>query len=276
MGVLTMKKFAIVLVGLIVATVFLLACQDDPPEPRLSATGDEDMVLVPAGYFVMGADSAVIDAAPRHRVWVDSFWIDRHEVTNAQYKEFIDATGYPPPALDEKKYPWAKPFNWVNNIYPEGAGDKPVVLISWDDAAAYAAWRGCRLPTEAEWEKAARGIDGRIYPWGNQWDSTRVWCRLNSFYGPKGKADKIADVSPYGVINMAGNVAEWCFDFYDKDYYKNSPERNPFGPDAGSRKVVRGGSWQNADKNKFTVFYRDAQFSSTKTAAIGFRCVKVR
>jgi len=254
--------------------IAIWGCTKNQSKNAQEPIGEPEMVLIPAGEFIMGSDQGAPDVAPAHTVWLDSFWIDKYEVTNAAYKIFIDATGYPVPYLDPEKYPWAKQFNWVNGTYPEGTADQPVVLITWDDAAAYAAWRGCRLPTEAEWEKAARGTDGRIYPWGQHWDSTRVWCRLNSFYGPRGKAENIADISPYGVINMAGNVAEWCLDFYDKDYYKSSPEKNPFGPDAGSRKVVRGGSWQNTDKNKFTVFYRDAQFSSTKTAAIGFRCVK--
>jgi sulfatase modifying factor 1 len=235
-----------------------------------------DMVLVPAGEFIMGENRTFLDAAPEHTVWLDSFYIDKHEVTNAEYKRFVDATDHPAPYLDPEKYPWAKPFNWIDGTYPKGTEVLPVVLVDWYDATAYAAWRGCRLPTEAEWEKAARGTDGKIYPWGDKWDSTRVWFRLTSFHRPKGENKSSNDISPYGVINTAGNVAEWCNDFYDydKNYYVTSPDTNPQGAQVGSRKIVRGGSWQVVDNEKMTAFFRNAQFSSTKSIAIGFRCMR--
>ena len=234
----------------------------------------DDMVLVPGGEFIMGKNGTFLDAAPEHAVWLDSFYIDKHEVTNAEYKRFVDATGHPAPFLDPEKYPRAKQFNWVDDTYPEGTELLPVVLVNWYDATTYAAWRGCRVPTEAEWELAARSTDGRKYPWGDKWDSTGVWYRLNSFYGPHKINENSKDISPYGVTNMSGNVAEWCSDFYDKDYYAESPRLNPQGAKVGSRKVVRGGSWQTANNEKLSSFYRDAQFASMKSIATGFRCVK--
>ncbi len=267
-----MKKLILGMV-LVFIFVFFGSC-----EKRDSVTSvvidDVEMVKISGGSFFMGCDTARVDARPKHRVYVDEFYIDRYEVTNAQYKKFIDATGYPAPYLDPKEYPWAELFNWKGNDFPDGTADLPVVLVSWDDAMAYAKWRGCRLPTEAEWEKAARGTKGLIYSWGDKWDSLKVNYQFSAWHSPLPADSLIGDVSAYGLFHVNGNVREWCLDWYEMDAYQKNSEKNPQGPDIGSRKVVRGGSWKTFDKLRMTNYFRNSEFPSTKTIDLGFRCVK--
>jgi formylglycine-generating enzyme required for sulfatase activity len=202
------------------------------PEPPRVAKGDDgaEMVLVPAGEFLMGS-TEYEDEKPPHRVHLDAYHVDRYEVTNALYRRFMDATGRQAPSY------------WNDSKW--NGASQPVVGVSWHDAEAYCRWAGKRLPTEAEWEKAARGTDGRKYPWGDQWDSSKA----NSFESKLGKTVAVGSypggASPYGAHDMAGNVWEWVADWYDKDYYRRSPERNPQGPDSGHHRVLRGGSWVN-------------------------------
>ncbi len=190
-----------------------------------------DMVYIPAGSFTMGSDlpDAPADAQPAHTVDLDAFWIDRDEVTNQEYKVFLDAT--------EHRLPQA----W-NGKYPAGRDDMPVAGVSWADAAAYCSSVGKRLPTEAEWEKAARGTDGRTWPWGNEWDAARANAEAQdgTAFRPVGTYPNGA--SPYGVLNMAGEVWEWVQDWYAAQYYTLKVLRNPSGPGLGDFKVARGGS----------------------------------
>ena len=208
---------------------------------RLNATPLTDlmeMVRIPEGEFTMGSPDGSGDEEPQHRVYLDVFEIAKYPLTNLQYTVFLDMN---------PDYP--EPPDWRKRTYPAGKGDHPVVGISWEDATACAAWlsretgREFRLPTEAEWEKAARGTDGRRYPWGNEFDSSR--CNTK-----EGKARDTTSVdahaegaSPYGVMDMAGNVWEWCADWYDSAYYEKGENRNPGGPEKGEYRVVRGGSW---------------------------------
>jgi formylglycine-generating enzyme required for sulfatase activity len=226
------------------------------------------MVLVPEGYFGMGANApAPEEETPQHQVYVSAYYIDKHEVSNAQYAEFMKATGHPAPAF------WAD----ENFNKPEF----PVVGVSWMDAAAYAKWKGGRLPTEAEWEKAARGTDLRPFPWGDKWAKGMRLNFLNIF----GVADGYqyaatttafpAGASPYGVFNMAGNVWEWCLDWFKKDYYGAGPEINPEGPPEKTNpmKVLRGGSWIN-DIDNVRATHRGRNFPYVKNTFYGFRIVK--
>jgi sulfatase modifying factor 1 len=187
------------------------------------------MALIPAGEFQMGSNDGEDNEKPIHTVYLDAFHIDIYEVTNAQYKKFMDATGYKAP------YYWSYPdYNAPNN---------PVVAVRWEDAKAYADWAEKRLPTEAEWEKAARGgLAGKMYPWGN----TVTHDNANDD-GTGGKdvweyTSPVGSFAPngYGLYDMAGNVFEWCADFSDNNYYANSPKSNPTGPASGEYRILRG------------------------------------
>ena len=200
----------------------------------LTREGDgAEMVFVPSGEFVMGsadADQSVFyDQKPQHTVYLDAFWIDKYEVTNARYQRCVAAGSCPPShfAHDDR-------FN----------GDRqPVVGISWGDATAYARWVGGRLPTEAEWEKAARGTDGRIYPWGNQWDGSKANTSENGLGTATDVGSYPDGASPYGALDMAGNVWEWVADWHGD--YPSERQVNPTGPESGQRRVERGGSSDN-------------------------------
>jgi sulfatase modifying factor 1 len=223
------------------------------------------MILIPAGDFQMGDSlDGMSNALPVHTVYLDAFYMDVYEVTNAQYKKFMDATGYKAPAY------WNDPnYNALNN---------PVVGVSWDDAKVYSDWAGKRLPAEAEWEKAARGgLVGKRYPWGN--DITHD----NANYDGKDGKDVWTYTSPvgsfapngYGLYDMAGNVWEWCADWYGSNYYVNSLKSNPKGPDSGSYKVLRGGSWYVGDVSFLRTAFRNGNSPADGYSYfLGFRCVQ--
>ncbi len=228
-----------------------------------AGTQDMPMALVPAGEFTMGSNLAD-DEKPGHHVYLNAFYMDKYEVTVGQYAKFLEVTD-----MEE-------PPDWYIMNQPQHQ-KRPVVNVDWEDAVMYCKWAGKRLPTEAEWEKAARGTDGRIYPWGNE-----APTRLHANYGRKEWNNHLSLVpvgsfeegrSPYGIYDMAGNAWEWVSDWYDFDYYKNSPRRNPIGPATGDSKVVRGGSWLYISE-----FLRSAhRFSAQPTNkhfGYGFRCAK--
>jgi len=224
-----------------------------------------DMVLVPEGYFQMGSSSGTAeDQKPMHFVYTSAFYIDKYEVSNAQYRKFMEATQHPPPLY------------WDDELFNQP--DQPVVGVSWFDAMAYARWKGRRLPTEAEWEKAARGSDGRLYPWGGKWAKGFNLFFVNVF-GQEDKYEFTAPVdyyqtgiSPFGVYNLAGNVWEWCLDWYDPEYYKYSPELDPEGPEPQRMKVLRGGSWIN-NIDGVSAINRARNLPTTKNNIYGFRTV---
>jgi iron(II)-dependent oxidoreductase len=255
------------------------------PDLMRIARGHKDMVLIPEGEFFMGTSESAVeriletfpdskkswvkDEQPAHRVYLKAFYIDRHEVTNREYKKFVDATGHRVPFVDEE---WAEEYNWKSNTYPPGKGDHPVVLVSWEDAQEYARWAGKRLPTEAEWEKAARGgLEDKLWPWGDEWAPEKVNTWESGIKGTQ----PVESYPPnqYGLYDMAGNVWEWCADWYASDFYQQSPSREPKGPDIGINKVVRGGSWSNM---AFTsrCGERKKMNPQSRFNSIGFRCVK--
>ena len=232
------------------------------------------MVLVPAGEFTMGANRGDADERPAHVVALDAYYMGRHEVTNAEYMAFCSEAGSHIPIAYEADVGWAE----IAAAMP----DHPVVGVTWEDAMAYAEWRGMRLPTEAEWEKAARGVDERLYPWGNTVpDADARSTRLANIRFPSDHADAAvaavgsypSDVSPYGVYDTAGNVSEWVADTYSATYYHHSPERNPVGAQHGSWRVVRGGSWA-ADRDEALTVNRRGQHPDTAASFIGFRVAK--
>ena len=237
-----------------------------------------DWLLVPVGEFEMGAegDKAEPDEAPKHRVFLDAFYIGKYEVTNRQYHTFVKATSHRTPQnCCEAKYNIWRGDNLIN-----GTEEVPVINVSWDDAEAYCRWSGGRLPTEAEWEKAARGTDSRIYPWGNDPvtgnRSNYGIANVTFWEGPATLAKKDQydhGRSPYGAYEMAGNVWEWVQDFYDESYYKNSPAKNPTGPSAGSSRVIRGGSWQN-QPDTLRSSNRMKHVQDQQRVYIGIRCAK--
>ncbi len=204
----------------------LPACRGSIPTEARSTS---EMALIQAGYFTMGSNDGSGAERPPHRVWLNAYYIDKYEVTNQQYREFVRATGH------------RKPVFWEEDRF--NSPRQPVVGMTWNDAIAYCSWAGKRLPTEAEWEKAARGgLEGRRFPWGDEGPSGKATFGKDE---NTGRPTPVGQHMPngYGLYDVAGNVWEWCADWYDQNYYSNSPEQNPKGPDIGKDRVVRGGSW---------------------------------
>jgi len=230
----------------------------DTPTP--SAT--PDMVYVPAGEFIMGSHQRS-NEQPVHAVYLDAFYIDKTEATNAQYRACVEAGLCRAPTI----------CDWGEPTYEDPSKiDHPVVCVSWNDAKAYCEWAGKRLPTEAEWEKAARGTDGRTYPWGEGIDCDRAqYSGCGGQTVPVGSKPKGG--SPYGALDMAGNVWEWVADWYDSGYYSRSPERNPLGPDSGELRVLRGGSWVYIPTSVRCAI-RDWYIPDKRSSGVGFRCVR--
>ena len=227
------------------------------------------MVKIPEGRFIRGSgtEAGRADERPRRTIYLEAFMIDTYEVTNAQYLTFIAATGH------------KEPFNvyGTGSLFEmQGIGNVPVVQVTWHDAADYCQWAGKRLPTEAEWEKAARGTDGRAYPWGDKEPSSRHvnfnrdWVELGTLL-PAGSLPDGA--SPYGVHDMSGNAREWVQDWYAKDYYRVAPDRNPKGPETGLLKVIRGGSWHSFESDIRAAARGKGGFA-LKTHGTGFRCAR--
>ena len=229
------------------------------------------MVLVPGGSFVMGNNSIKREQRPSHKVHIDAFYIDKYEVTNAEYYEFLDyinkTKDHSKCREDEPINKNHQPHNWEKDYYSHP--EFPVVRIDWYDACAYAAWAGKRLPTEAEWEKAARGTDERKWPWGSEWDPSKY-----NFGDPEPVGSHEDGKSPYGCYDMAGSVAEWCTDWYKMNYYEKSPKRNPKGPEKGEKKIIRGGSRFIPDGLSLRSTARKAVSPNIGNMSVGFRCVK--
>ena len=245
-----------------------------------------EMVLIPAGDFQMGSNDSEPrdDEKPGHTVYLDAFYMDKYEVTNAQFKAFVDANPqWQKDNIPDKYHDGNYLFNWTGNRYPSGRGNYPVKYVSWYAAMAYAQWASKRLPTEAEWEKAARGgLVGKKYPWGDTIDANKANYGFNI-----DKTTPVGRYPPngYGLYDMAGNVFEWCLDAYEMDFYAVSPRRNPRAGEMTLREVIvnyknvttarvlRGGSWYNSAQ-----YQRVAnRFRNTPTGTyvdFGFRCAR--
>jgi serine/threonine-protein kinase len=222
------------------------------------------VIYVPAGEFVMGSDDRNANEQPSHMIYLDDYWIDRTEVTNGKYAQCV--------ADGVCRAPVSNSSNTQDQYYGSPEFDQyPVIFVTWDDANTYCHWAGRRLPTEAEWEKAARGSDARICPWGNDAPSTNL-VNFNWAIGdttPVGSYP--AGVSPYGAVDMSGNVWEWVADWYDSNYYNNSPIENPQGPSSGGRRVLRGGSWYY-EVNYIRAAFRFSADANSMLNDLGFRC----
>jgi eukaryotic-like serine/threonine-protein kinase len=229
------------------------------------------LVYVPAGEFLMGstnADSMAGDREkPQHTVTLDAFWIDRTEVTNAMYAKCVQAGGCEMPAESKS---FTRDSYYGNPKYD----DYPVIYVNWQQADAYCRWAGKRLPTEAEWEKAARGTDARVYPWGNEAPDSQKANYNNSGGDTTAVGEYPAGTSPYGALDMAGNVWEWVNDWADENYYGVSPGSNPQGPATGTSRVLRGCDWYNyGNVINLRVAYRAYYKPSVQSFGVGFRCV---
>ncbi len=216
------------------------------------------MVLIPAGEFIAGNDNSEENEKPARKVWVDAFYIDKYEITNSQFRDFVRSTNHRPPVFLYQKH--------------LGGNNQPVVGVSWLDAKTYAKWAGKRLPTEAEWEKAARGTDGRKYPWGTLWDKEKTNSAETKTMQPTSVGNFSGGASPYGVMDMAGNGWEWTADWFVNNYYSFAPSKNPKGARFGTTRSVRGGSWIENSK-MLTTTYRKGVLPTLRTSNTGFRCV---
>jgi len=249
------------------------------PKTKINPKDGAEMVLIPAGEFLMGTSEDEItswlkaypddkhhgftDELPQRKVDLDAFYMYKNDVTVAQYRKFCAATKRDMPP--EPSWKWQKTH--------------PIVNVTWDDAKAYADWAGTTLPTEAQWEKAARGDDGRPFPWGFTWDATKCNNAVsdNDYRNYLGKTSPVgsfpAGASPYGCLDMAGNVLQWCADWYDEGYYQKAPTRNPTGPAIGTGRVLRGGNWTDFTPRRFRAAVRNYHSPLFRSYSIlGFRC----
>jgi formylglycine-generating enzyme required for sulfatase activity len=234
-----------------------------PIDKKTSSMDGMTQVYVPEGEFIMGTThNHDFPDSPEHTVYLDAFWMDKVEVTNSMYLKCLQAKGCTTPVSDNTFY-----NNWVYR-------DHPIVYVTWSQANAYCQWADRRLPTEAEWEKAARGTDRRLYPWGGKpptprlanYSETMIQESVSSFRYPLG-------ASPYGVLNMSGNVREWVADWFDPNYYANSPFTNPKGPETGIERSLRSASF-NEDGREIAITNRFNHEPESAGLSRGFRCAQ--
>lgn len=263
---------ALPIMGILRGTV-LTPYEEGPSETEESAPSEsaaneepvpEEMVTIPAGPFVRGTMSGGFDEQPQRTIYLDTFSIDRYEVTNHQYQQFVAATGH------RKAAP---PSRYAKSMGKMRSPNQPVVYVSWDDAVAYCRWKGKRLPTEAEWEKAMRGTDGRLWPWGNQEKPNGAnWGRVQDGHDVSARVGTFpTDKSPYGVMDGAGNVMEWVADWYQEAYYKDSPDKDPPSPEFGIFRVMRGGGYTTTGGD-LRITSRSKMVPDFRDETIGFRC----
>ncbi len=276
------------LLALALAAVALAA--PSAPTPQAIVAGARP---IPAGTFTMGGSKTDEDARPAHRVKLGAYAIGAHEVTNAEYKAFVDATHHATPAADPLPavvgadraamfHHFADRYVWKNGTYPAGQADHPVVLVRWSDAAAFCAWlsqatgRHVRLPTEAQWERAARGgLEGKPYAWGDGLGLSHANYLENDAAKETGGTRSVGRYAPngFGLYDMNGNVWEWVADWYQAHYYASSPATDPRGPVTGTMRIVRGGAWVDPDPALLDLSHRHDVPPDTFPYSIGFRIV---
>ena len=259
----------------------------------MTGAATPNLARVPAGEFLMGAADAEEDERPIHRVYISEFFIGRFPVTQDEYARFVRASGHPPPIVrdlpmitqggrDAIFRELAAPYEWSGDQPPSGHGSHPVVLVTYEDAVAYCGWlarelgRSVRLPSEAEWERAARaGVDGQRYPWGNDIDQSRGNYLVDRAAKRQRGTRPTGTYPPnaFGLYDVCGNVWEWVADWYSADYYGIGETRDPRGPEGGTMRVVRGGSWVNDDISMLRCAYRHKVPPDTYAYSVGFRIV---
>lgn len=229
-----------------------------------------DMVLIPEGDFLMGTDLRHDDEGPMHTAYTNSYYADINEVTNKDYKKFLDETKKP--STQEEKTGHPAPEHWIGGNYPKNKGDHPVVYVSWYDGASYCRYNGKRLLTEREWEKAARGTDGQVYPWGDDWDMEKSNNPVKESTGTEPVGSYEAGISPYGLYDMSGNVWEWV-----DEYYNPHPGSSNLSPEFGEKyRLLKGGSWWDCMFYSCGIsaptYNRSFFDPTTKNQSFGFRC----
>ncbi len=235
------------------------------PTIQISPKDGMEIVFVEAGTFIMGSDNDEVNESPKHEIYIDDYWIDKTEVTNKMYYSCIKSGGCEKPLSDG----FIAPTDHYTNPAKE---NYPVVYVNYENAESYCQWASRRLPTEAEWEKAARGVDGRIYPWGNQ-SPTQDTLNFNQNIGdlmPVGSYPLGA--SPYGALDMSGNALEWVADWYSDNYYEQSPSSNPIGPDSGQFRVSRGGGFYQSEYEVRATMRYSAAYWYNQSGDFSFRC----
>lgn len=243
----------------------------EPDRATDSNSPPPGMVAIPAGEFVRGRSQAtpddqtgmrpliLRDDRPARRVRLQAYFMDAAEVTHAAYARFLAASGR------------RAPYHWPAGAMPEALAEHPIYNVAWEDAQAFCAWDGKRLPTEAEWERAARGgLEEAAYPWGAE-KPTPSRARYGTPQGPA--PGRQFPPNAFGLYDMAGGVAEWCQDWFARTYYESAPDENPSGPATGQYRIVRGGAWSDGP-NRITVFFRNWVRPTQRTPNLGFRCVR--
>lgn len=234
-----------------------------PVDQKVSTKDGMIQVFVPAGEFLMGKEGEPDEDSPIHIVYLNAFWIDQTEVSNSMYETCVNAGGCTLPVLSENLYYG----NWIYR-------DHPIVYVNWFQANEYCAWAGRRLPSEAEWEKAARGTEKQKYPWGNDAPNPRLANYAESLIGETVSVYRYPlGASPYGALNMVGNVREWLADWYSDTYYQETTLNNPIGPESGIERSMRSGAY-DADANEIFVTSRYKHEPQSAGLSRGFRCAE--